>query len=133
MSTRRGLHTYKEQLWKHYSYCVLTCLAHGEANQGCFLLCFFFHFHCVSHVCYEPRSLCNLQVLLELLSGLPPVDENREPQFLVSSTRGPFFTAPPVRLEFMMLAHRSLRFLLFVFFLLVNKGGVINSLQFIKE
>lgn len=77
---------------------------------GSLLIEYSFDGLCLSHVCYEPRSLCNLQVLLELLSGLPPVDENREPQFLVSSTRGPFFTAPPVRLEFMMLAHRSRRF-----------------------
>lgn len=28
-------------------------------------------------------SLCDPQVLLEILSGLPPVDENHDPQFLV--------------------------------------------------
>lgn len=50
-------------------------------------------------------SLCDPQVLLEILSGLPPVDENHDPQFLVRTRlkqRG--VHCPSVKLDFITLA-----------------------------
>lgn len=37
----------------------------------------------------DPRLPCDPQVLLEILSGLPPVDDDRDPEFLVRKRRSP--------------------------------------------
>ena len=66
--------------WGSCGNVTVSAVSHGEVIKV----------SCRLERCNKPQLSARLQVLLEILSGLPPADENQEPQFLVSCVKEAF-------------------------------------------